>query len=57
MRYEETHFQRAYEIETGTKINRRSRYEMGERVFDVETGKEPTACSERIYIIAREQGK
>ena len=55
-RYEETHFQRAYEIETVRKLIEEAGMKW-EGVFDVETGKEPTACSERIYIIAREQGK
>ena len=55
-KYEETHFQRAYEIEIVRKLIEEAGMKW-EGVFDVETGKEPTACSERIYIIAREQGK
>lgn len=55
-RYEETHFQRAYEIENVRKLIEEAGMKW-EGVFDVETGKEPTAGSERIYIIAREQGK
>lgn len=54
-RYEETHFQRAYEIETVRKLIEEAGMKW-EGVFDVETGKEPTACSERFISSQENRG-
>lgn len=55
-RYEETHFQRAYELETVKKALEEGGLEFVE-AFDAFTENPPRKESERIYIIAREKGK
>ncbi len=55
-RYEETHFQRGYEIEQIKELLERAGMEFL-AVFDACSYKEVEENSERVYIIAREQGK
>lgn len=55
-RYTETHFQRAYEIDTVKRLIREAGMEFV-AVYDAFTEEEPKADSERIYFIAREKGK
>ncbi|MCM1065030.1 MAG: class I SAM-dependent methyltransferase [Eubacterium sp.] len=55
-RFEETHFQRGYRAEQMRSLVERA----GMRVLemaDADTGEAVTAKSQRIYIVAREQGK
>lgn len=55
-KYEEFHYQRAYSLETVVRLLEESGMEyVG--AYDVEDGKAPRDDSEKIYIIAREQGK
>ena len=55
-RYEETHYQRAYELETVKKLLCKAGLKL-EAVYDAFTYESPTGESERVYFIAREQGK
>ena len=55
-RYEETHFQKAYSLEEV----QRALLEAGmavEACYDAFTHEPPRKDSERVYVIAREQGK
>lgn len=55
-KYEETHYQRAYQIETIQALLQQAGLEfIG--VYDVETGSGVRADSEKVYFIAREHGK
>ncbi len=55
-KYEETHFQKMYELDTIIRLLTAAGMEyLG--AYDVETGDKPREDSERIYIIAREHGK
>ena len=55
-KYEETHYQRAYDVATIRELIEAAgmRYE---GAYDVDTGKQVEPHSQRIYIIARECGK
>lgn len=55
-RFEETHYQRAYPVELVLKLVRESGMEVL-KVLDAETRKTPVEQTERVYIIAKEQGK
>ena len=55
-REEEFHYQRAYTMEEIRKAVRRGGLEFV-KALDADTKKEPGPDSERLYIIAREQGK
>lgn len=55
-RYTETHFQKAYEIDTVKRLIQEAGMEFV-AVYDAFTEEEPKADSERIYFIAREKGK
>lgn len=55
-RYAETHFQKAYEIDTVKRLIQEAGMEFV-AVYDAFTEEEPKADSERIYFIAREKGK
>ena len=55
-KYTETHFQRAYEIETVERLIQEAGMEFV-AVYDAFTKEAPKADSERIYFIAREKGK
>lgn len=55
-KYEETHYQRAYTIETVKHLLEEAGMEFV-GVFDVENGQKPREKSEKVYIVAREQGK
>lgn len=55
-KYTETHFQRAYEIETVKRLIQEAGMEFV-AVYDAFTKEAPKADSERIYFIAREKGK
>ena len=55
-KYEETHFQRAYEVEKVKKLLEKAGMEFV-TVYDAFTHEERKENSERIYIIAREKGK
>ncbi len=55
-KYQETHLQRAYELETIRDLVEQSGLEYV-TAYDAFTRKQPTAESERIYVIARECGK
>ena len=55
-KYQETHFQKAYELDTIRKLVEESGLEYL-TAYDAFTRNKPTAESERIYIIAREKGK
>lgn len=55
-KYEEVHYQRAYSLETVIRLLEEAGMEyVG--AYDVEDGNAPGDDSEKIYIIAREQGK
>lgn len=55
-KYEETHYQRAYELDTIRSLLQQAGLEyVG--VYDVETGGEVRPDSEKVYFIAREHGK
>ena len=55
-KYQETHFQRAYDLETMKGLVEQSGLEYIV-AYDAFTQNEPTNQSERIYVIAREKGK
>ncbi len=55
-KYEETHFQRAYEIDEIKELLLEAGLELI-AVYDAFTKKAPKRESERVYFIAREQGK
>lgn len=55
-RYQETHYQRGYTLEEMKVLVEQSGL-VFEAAYDAVTHKEPTAESERIYIVARESGK
>lgn len=55
-KYQETHFQRAYDLETIKKLIEASGLEYI-TAYDAFTKNAPTNESERIYVIARERGK
>ncbi len=55
-KYQETHFQRAYDLETMKKLIEASGLEYM-TAYDAFTKNAPTNESERIYVIARERGK
>lgn len=55
-RFEETHVQRAYPIERVLELLREAGMQVL-KVIDCETKKEPSETTERVYMIAREQGK
>lgn len=55
-KYEETHYQKVYDIDKIKELLNEAGMKF-ERAFDVETGEEPDAESERICIAARECGK
>ena len=55
-KYEETHYQRAYDLETVKELLREAGMKL-EAVYDAFTFKAPTEESERVYFVAREQGK
>ena len=51
-RYEETHFQRAYETETVLGLLEKAGFRV-EKLLDAETGEKPRRETERIFIAAR----
>ena len=55
-KYQETHFQRAYDLETMKGLVEESGLEYI-TAYDAFTRNAPTETSERIYVIARERGK
>ena len=55
-KYEETHYQRAYELETVKKAIAKGGMELV-AIYDAFTHEAPTEESERVYVIARERGK
>ncbi len=55
-KYQETHYQRAYDLETIKKLLAESGLEYV-AAYDAFTRNEPTDESERVYVIAREKGK
>lgn len=55
-KYEETHYQKAYSLETIRRLVERSGLEYI-TAYDAFTHAKPTENSERIYVIARERGK
>ena len=55
-RYEEFHYQRAYETEEVADLIRASGMEVL-RIYDGETKESPKADCERVYFVAREHGK
>lgn len=55
-RYEETHLQRAYPVKRVLELLQKAGMQVL-KVIDCETLKEPQETSERVYILAREQGK
>lgn len=55
-KYQETHFQRAYDLETIKSLVKESGLEYI-TAYDAFTRNAPTKESERIYVIARERGK
>lgn len=55
-KYEETHYQRAYELETVKNLLEKSGLKL-EAVYDAFTFEEPAAKSERVYFVAREKEK
>lgn len=55
-KYEETHFQKAYEIERVKELIKEAGMEVV-AVYDAFTKNPPKKDSERVYFIAREQGK
>lgn len=56
VRHQETHLQRAYELETMEKLLSEAGMKL-EAVYDADTKGEPRPDSERLYIVARECGK
>ena len=55
-KYRETHFQKAYDLETMKRLITQSGLEYI-TAYDAFTKEAPTRVSERIYVIARERGK
>ena len=55
-KYQETHYQKAYDLETIKGLIREAGLEFV-TAYDAFTKNEPTAESERIYVIAKEHGK
>lgn len=55
-KYQETHFQRAYELAEMRKLVEQAGLEFI-TAYDAFTRKEPTETSERICVVARERGK
>ena len=55
-KYQETHFQKAYDLETMKRLITQSGLEYI-TAYDAFTKEVPTRVSERIYVIARERGK
>lgn len=55
-KYQETHYQKGYDLETIQRLIVSSGLEYV-AAYDAFTKNEPTECSERIYVIAREKGK
>ena len=55
-KYEETHFQRAYELETVKQLLKAAGMEFV-AAYDAFTREPVRNDSERIYVIAREHGK
>lgn len=55
-RFTETHFQRGYRVEHMTALVEQAGMSVVE-VLDADTGEAVTESSERVYIVAREQGK
>lgn len=55
-KYEETHYQKAYDIEIVRKLIEAAGM-LYEGAYDVETGEAACETTERVYIIAREHGK
>lgn len=55
-KYQETHFQKAYDLETIKGLIERSGLEYI-TAYDAFTKDAPTKTSERIYVVARERGK
>ncbi len=55
-KYQETHLQKAYELETMKRLVEQAGLEYV-TAYDAFTKNVPTAESERIYVIAREKGK
>ena len=55
-KYQETHFQKAYELETIQKLLHETGLEYI-TAYDAFTKNAPTDQSERIYVVAREKGK
>lgn len=55
-KFEEVHYQRAYTLEQMFRLVKESGLEFV-TAYDAFTRKQPTDTSERIYMIAREQGK
>lgn len=55
-RFQETHFQRGYQVEQMTDLVKQAGMTVLE-VMDADTGLPVTTESERVYVVAREQGK
>ena len=55
-KYQETHFQKAYDLETMKRLITQSGLEYI-TAYDAFTKEAPTRVSERIYVIARERGQ
>ena len=55
-KFQETHFQRAYDLKTIKELIEESGLEYI-TAYDAFTRNAPTETSERIYVIARERGK
>ena len=55
-KYQETHFRKAYDLETMKRLITQSGLEYI-TAYDAFTKEAPTRVSERIYVIARERGK
>ena len=55
-RFEECHYQRAYEIEEMVELVKQAGMEVL-AVYDAFTKEPPKKNSERVYIVAKEQGK
>ena len=55
-KYQETHFQKAYDLETMKRLVEQSGLEYV-TAYDAFTKNMPTEQSERIYVVAREKGK
>ena len=55
-RFTETHFQRGYTVEQMTRLVSQAGMAVVE-VLDADTGESVTKQSQRVYVVAREQGK